>query len=584
MTTIDRLGLFISVCKAVQHAHQKGIIHRDLKPSNILIAIQDGEPFPKVIDFGIAKATDHRLSKRTLFTEQGQLIGTPEYMSPEQAEMSSLDVDTRTDIYSLGVMLYELLSGTLPFDPDELRSASFSEIQHLIRDTDPPKASTRLSSLGLDKAIVADCRRTDPASLQKELKGDLDWIIMKAMEKDRTRRYETANGLAMDIQRYLNQEPVLARPPNASYRLIKFARRHKVGLGAGVLVAAAILIGLTLATIGMIRAKKAESLAAVERDRANQEAATAQQVSDFLIGLFEISNPSEALGNTITAREVLDKGAEKIDQELSGQPLVQARLMDTMGLVYRNLGLYQQAIILLEKALANRRQVLGSQHDYKQSEPLYREALTINRKLLGNEHLRVAQSINNLGMLVYRKGAYSEAENLFREALEMNRKILGEEHPEISTNLNNLALVVRDKGNYEEAEQIFRRVLKMDQKFYGGKHPYVAVTLINLASVLRRQENFEEAESHFRKALEIQREIFSEDHWRLAHTKSLLGGCLSEQGKYQESEQLLVKSYKIIRKQFGDDHRRTREALARIINLYDAWDMPEKAKEYRDQQ
>ena len=226
LPTRERLKLFIPLCQAVQHAHQKGLIHRDLKPSNVLVAVQDGKAVPKIIDFGIAKATDHRLTQRTLFTEQGQLIGTPEYMSPEQAEMSGLDVDTRTDIYSLGVVLYELLVGVLPFDPKTLREAGFGEIQRIIRENEPPKASTRLSSLGDTKTSIAKHRKTDPISLHNQLKGDLDWITLKAMAKDRTQRYASASELATDIERHLKHEPILASPPSTIYRSIAKTIEH----------------------------------------------------------------------------------------------------------------------------------------------------------------------------------------------------------------------------------------------------------------------------------------------------------------------------------------------------------------------
>jgi non-specific serine/threonine protein kinase/serine/threonine-protein kinase len=310
LSTRERLELFIQVCQAVQHAHQKGVIHRDLKPSNILVVIQEDKPTPKIIDFGIAKATEHRLSERTLFTEQGQLIGTPEYMSPEQAEMSGLDVDTRTDIYSLGVMLYELLVGALPFDPKTFREAGFGEIQRIIRETEPPKASTRLSDLGDTQTSIAEQRNTDITSLHRELKGDLDWITMKAMAKDRTRRYSSASELAVDIERHLKNEPILASPPSTIYHIKKYIGRHKVGVVAAALVILAMIIGITGMSIGLVKATKAEK-------KARDEAETAQQVSDFLVELFEVSDPSEARGNSITAREILDKGAERIDQELT---------------------------------------------------------------------------------------------------------------------------------------------------------------------------------------------------------------------------------------------------------------------------
>jgi non-specific serine/threonine protein kinase/serine/threonine-protein kinase len=228
LSTKERLGLFTQVCEGVQHAHQKGIIHRDLKPSNVLVTIQDDRPVPKIIDFGVAKATARQLTERSLFTELGILIGTPEYMSPEQAEMGVLDIDTRTDIYALGVLLYELLTGVLPFDSRELRQAGLSEIQRIIREKDPSRPSTRISRDGPGSTEAAKNRHTEPRRLVSELRGDLDWITMRALEKDRTRRYQTANALAMDVRRHLNDEPAAAGPPSASYRAIKFMRRHRV--------------------------------------------------------------------------------------------------------------------------------------------------------------------------------------------------------------------------------------------------------------------------------------------------------------------------------------------------------------------
>ncbi|MCK4759222.1 MAG: serine/threonine protein kinase, partial [Candidatus Aminicenantes bacterium] len=352
LSTPERLELFIQVCEGIQHAHQKGIIHRDIKVSNVLVTIQDDKPVPKIIDFGVAKATAQRLTERTVFTEIGQLIGTPEYMSPEQAEMTGLDIDTRSDVYSLGVLLYELLVGVLPFESDELRSGGFDEIRRKVREDEPPKPSTRLTTPGFDTKNATRNRRTDLPSLTRQLKGELDWITMKAMAKDRTQRYASVSELAADIMRYLRHEPVVAGPPSAMYRMKKYVRRHRTAVAAAALVVVAMVIGITGTSIGLVKSTKAEK-------RTREEAQTAQQVSDFLVELFRISDPSEAKGNAITAREILDRGAERIEAELSEQPLIQARLMDTMGIVYRNLGLYDAASSLLEQALNKRRQTLG---------------------------------------------------------------------------------------------------------------------------------------------------------------------------------------------------------------------------------
>ncbi len=634
LTMPQRLELFIELCHAIQHAHQKGVIHRDLKPSNVLIAVQDDKPIPKIIDFGIAKAIGHRLTDRTLFTEQGQLIGTPEYMSPEQAEMSGLDVDTRTDIFSLGVVLYELLVGVLPYDPQTLRSASFGEIQRIICETDLPKASTRFRNLGDTQTSISVHRKTDPTSLMRQLKGDLDLITMKAMAKDRTQRYASASELATDVLRHLKNESILASPPKTMYRFKKYIKRHKTGVAAAALIILTMLIGITGTSIGLIKAIQAEKVA-------KSEAKTAQEISEFLQGLFMVSDPNEARGNTITAREILDKGAERIRTELADQPIVQARLMNTMGVVYWRLGLYQQATSLLNEAVKIQRQVLGDKHldisaslntlailyytqgdyseaeqlfrealsirriiqgyehldladclnnlamtlkameKYTEAEPLYREALGIRRKLLGNENTQVAQSLNNFGKFLYDRGNYAEAEPLLRESLAMNRKLLGQEHPEVSANLSNLALVLRERGEYGEAESMFQEVLAMDRKFFGENHPYVAATLQNLGALLLVMEEYHRAEIAFLETLDIKRKTFPENHWQLATAKSLLGSCYTHTGQYVEAEKLLLESYQIIKNQFSEHSGRSHVALERIITLYEEWNKPQKMAEYQ---
>ncbi|HMC12468.1 MAG TPA: serine/threonine-protein kinase, partial [Pirellulaceae bacterium] len=267
----ERLELFIPVCQAVQHAHQKGIIHRDLKPSNVMIALYDGQPVPKVIDFGVAKATNQKLTERTLFTEVGSIVGTLEYMAPEQAELNNLDIDTRADIYSLGVLLYELLTGATPFSGQQLRSAGFNEMLRIIKEVEPQKPSTKLSGSAELPSIAAN-RKLEPRRLTRLVQGDLDWIVMKCLEKERNRRYDTANAFALDIQRYLDDEPVLAGPPSTAYRLKKFLRRNKPAVVAAAIVLLTLAGGIVGTTWGLIRAEKAR-----QREAARAEAETQQR-------------------------------------------------------------------------------------------------------------------------------------------------------------------------------------------------------------------------------------------------------------------------------------------------------------------
>jgi serine/threonine protein kinase len=424
LTTRERLELFITICQAVQHAHQKGIIHRDIKPNNVLVGRrgdQDGQPAPKIIDFGVAKAIDQQLTEHTLTTAFAQMVGTPLYMSPEQAELSPLGVDTRSDIYSLGVVLYELLTGATPFGKDRLHGVPYDELRRIIREEEPPRPSARISTLAADKAsTIAEHRRTDTRRLGQQVRGELDWIVMKCLEKDRNRRYESASSLARDIERYLNDEPVHACPPSTWYRTRKFARRNKTLLAAGGAIAAALVVGLGLSTWMYFRERAAVQVAKANEARATSEAAKSLSVAQFMTDMLKSVAPGVALGrDTQMLREILDSTAERLDK-LKDQPEVEAELRTVLGNVYSDLG------------------------EYTSAAEMHRKAMALRKKLYGDQHPGVTQSLEYLSGVNYWDPRGSDVEELHREAAERRRKLRN------------------DQNALTEVESIYRELLEID--------------------------------------------------------------------------------------------------------------------------
>jgi serine/threonine protein kinase/tetratricopeptide (TPR) repeat protein len=571
LDTRQRLELFMFLCDGVQHAHHKAVIHRDLKPSNVLITVVDDKPMPKIIDFGVAKATAQRLTEKTMFTHLGQLIGTPEYMSPEQAELTGEDIDTRTDVYSLGVILYELLAGALPFDSKELREAGFDGIRKKIREVEPPRPSTRVTTLGESSTITAEKRQVEPSALVSQLRGDLDWIIMKALDKDRNRRYPSAAEMAADIERHLSNQPVLASPPSNIYRIKKFVKRHKVGVATASLVVLAVLLGIAGTTIGMIRAIKAERMA-------REEAEAVKQVSQFLEGLFEVSDPSEARGNSVTAREILDKGAGKIARDLENQPILHARLMTTMGRVYRNLGLYRQSRTLLEDALDIRRDqlgnvnldvadseeelgsLLGSIGEFQAAEPLFVNALEVRESLLGPNHPNVARAVSNLANLYRQMREFEKAKPLYERALAIRERTLGAEHVDVSNSLNGLAIVHESMGDYEAALPLYKRALAIRELAYGSDHPQVAISLNNIATLYWMMGDHQTAHPYNTRAREIQEKVLGPDHPDLAHTLNTCAVIHLAAGDLEGTKRIHKRALEIREKNLRHDHPRIIES------------------------
>jgi eukaryotic-like serine/threonine-protein kinase len=575
LTVEQRLRLFLDVCAAVQHAHHKGVIHRDLKPSNVLVAIQEANPIVKVIDFGIAKAVGLGLTDRTLVTQVGQILGTPEYMSPEQAEMSGLDVDTRTDVYSLGVMLYELMVGVLPYD---LAAKPDYVITHALRERDVPRPSTRLTELSATLPTVARSRNTNPDALRRELKGDLDWIILKAMEKDRTRRYDTPRGLATDIERHLAHEPVHARPPTIRYRTSKFVRRHRRGVLAAAITIVAILSGTAAATLGFVRAR-------AEQQRAQQSADTAEEVTAFLVDLFRVANPRDAPGTTLLVRDVLDAGAERIRTDLSTQPVVRARLMRTMGYVYFNLGLLGEAAPLLEQAVS----VLEAERDPDPDElarsleqlgivyrrmgrtheaiDMLQRAVALNRTLPGHETVAFARTIASLSNAYAQLGRYGEAKPLLDEALAVQERNLGPDDPAVGITVSNLGSLLLRMRQPEEAEPYIRRALRITEQQNGPDHIWVGEDLLILGAAYSLMNRHGEAEAAYSRALGILTRVLEPDHPTIASALHNLAEVQYQRGQYPEARARFERALEIKEKALGSSHPDVANTVRWLANV-----------------
>ncbi len=630
----QRLELFVRVCEAVQHAHTKGIIHRDLKPSNVLLTLTDGKPVPKVIDFGIAKATAVPLTDRTLHTEIGRLMGTPEYMSPEQAGSGGTDVDTRSDVYSLGVILYQLLTGTLPFEPDALRKADYPRLVKIIREMEPATPSCRLSTLGAEPVNqrngatpqeIAGRRDTEFAALQRQVKGELDWIVMKCLEKDRARRYETAHELATDVQHFLSGEPVDAAPPSRIYRFRKFVRRNRTMVTAAMMVVVALLAGTAGTTFGLLRAEKRRA----EADSAREQM---QQVSEFQAAMLrgidanemglrikerfreqvgaalqrqyvgegsnrrkltpdeieeelaEYDRRADAAQAVDVARQVMDEfvltpAADTLEEQFADQPLVRAQLHEAIGRTYRELGIYAAADQHLSAALELRRAHYGPGTTHpavlesllqlafvKENLGRSGEVEEISLEVLDMSRVlgnrsAEARALEYLGGAAMDRRAGAEAETRLNEALQINRELYGEDDPRFMGNLASLAVLYSKQNRHKEAESADLRVLEWRREYYGDQHPKVAHVLFNLAWEVGSQGRPDEAEELFREAMAIHLAVYGQEHPLVATDLFNIGTQIVHQGRRHEGEQYCRQALDQQRILLGEDSRAVQQTL-----------------------
>jgi non-specific serine/threonine protein kinase/serine/threonine-protein kinase len=619
LTTRSRLELFVPVCEAIQHAHQKAIIHRDLKPSNVLVLEIDDRPVPKVIDFGVAKATARRLTDRTMLTEHGAMIGTLEYMSPEQADPTSEDVDTRSDVYSLGVILYELLVGTLPFDFGSPIAVGYDEIRRRILEDDPKRPSTRLSPVDDRSTACATHRGTDASTLRRQIRGDLDWITMKALEKNRSRRYASPMDLAGDIRRHLSDEPVEARPPSRIYRMRKFVRRHRLGVGAAAMVTVALAAAIVGTSAGLVRARRAEAEARLEQSRSERAAA-------FLANTLIMVDPSrmgETLASTLRQRaaqyetrrtsgsapmtrssatsyeginmvdvarfvldeEILEKATERIEKELKQEPALASELYHSIGVAYKNLQLFRRAAECCERAVQLSEQANGRYHHstiyrkvwlghvyarlgrYPDAERVYADALYSARRTFGENSGWTFDAMNWLGAIYEREGRLEEAYPLLREALDGLRRTWGEDHRSTLQAGTNLGLALLDRGRYPEAETLLRDTADRMARVLGPRNAETVKARIALASVIYRSGRLDEAEHMALALVEDCRRNAGDEGYLTQALLMHLGEFYLEQGRYTEAEGLLRESAEKLRLVVGERHPDTQEAVAGLAKL-----------------
>ena len=535
LTIEDRLKLFRQVCLAVHHAHQKGIIHRDIKPSNILVSSQDDQAVPKIIDFGVAKAIAQPLTEQTLATEESQLLGTPEYMSPEQADMANEDIDTRSDIYSLGVLLYVLLTGVLPFDSNSLRTGGIEHIRQVIRETDPKTPSTRLSSLGDEAKKLAESRRTEVVALAKCLHRELEWIPLKAMRKERAERYRSASEFADDVENYLKCAPLIAGPPSTVYQLKKLVRRNRA-LVTGITAILAVLVGGIVVSM----------LFAIKADRARTES---QSIADFLrTGV--LGTVADAKVGEATISYVLDAASKNLEGKFNDRPLIEAAIHETLGETYRMLA------------------------ESTKAEKHWLRALQIYRQHYGQEHPATLKAKGGLYWVYDDQERHYDAERLRIEMLQIGPDIDDEPH---AGNMGALAHTYHHLGKYQEAESLYNKILEIIRRERGEDYihfyPFVAG---NLARVYADQGRYEEAEQLFRKMLETM-EWDTESRWSLVYTADL-ANMYRDQGRYGQAESLLVKTLAIERRVLGDGHKLTLQIMYALGRVYTAQKLYEEAK------
>ncbi len=566
LTIPERLQLLIQACEGVQHAHQKAIIHRDLKPANILVVEVDGNPVPRIIDFGLAKAITPQVEGQSLYTQLGHFMGTPGYVSPEQADPTVQDIDTRTDVYSLGVVLYVLLAGSHPFETKQRQP--FDEWLRRLREEEPSRPSTKVSIDRVTLTATAAARGTEPRQLVSLLRGDLDWITMKALEKDRARRYGAPSELAADILRYLNHEPVAARPASAGYRLRKYARRHRVG----VAVAAGLV--LLLAAFSILQAVQLRRITR-ERDRANRERDRATRITDFMTNMFKVSDPNQARGNSVTAREILDKASKDVSSGLAKDPEAQSEMMRVMSRTYQGLGLYPRAHELAQTALDARLRLLGPddpktlesmaqmatvliyEGHYPQAEKLERQALAGEHRVLEPGDPLTLETMDHLAVILEHEGHYDQAEKLEREVVDVGSRKLGAENEQILRAMSNLGVALWNQARYEEAEQSYRQLLKVDRRVLGSDDPRTLIAAGNLALALKSEGRFSEAEPLYREVLSVQQRVLGPEHQAPAFTMENLAGLLTQEGHLAEAEKLSRETLAIRTRILGPEHSDT---------------------------
>jgi serine/threonine protein kinase len=588
LTPKERLELFVPVCQAIQHAHQKGIIHRDIKPSNVLVALYDDRPVVKVIDFGVAKATGAALTERTIDTGFG-VVGTPEYMSPEQATFNNLDIDTRSDVYALGVLLYELLVGSPPFARKELEKRGLLEMLRVVREEEPPRPSAKLSTAEALPALSAN-RGTEPKKLTGLLRHELDWVVMKALEKDRTRRYETANGFAADVHRYLAGEPVLAHPPSAVYRLRKFIHRHRPQVLAASLVLLALVAGMIGTTLGLVQAnhaaeaervarkeaedqqglaeqaaaqerqakvreaqradgeKKAKLEADAKRQEAERNLAFAKKGNEILGAVFAGLNPKQIAESGRPLQDVLCQNLTQAVKELEGSaigdPLEVAAMQHTLGLSLLGLGEAPLAIEVFQKSLHTRKAGLGPDHP-----------LTLT-------------SMNNLALAYKASGQLAKAMPLYEETLEKRKAKLGPDHPDTLITMHNLAGAYQASGQLARAVALYEETLQKQKAKLGPDHPLTLTTMNNLAGAYQANDQLAKAVPLYEETLEKRKAKLGPDHPDTLSSMNNLAGTYQASGQAARAVPLLKETLEKSKARLGPDHPHTLTIMDNLAVAY----------------